>query len=199
MFQIRLHGRGGQGVVTAAEMLAVAGFYSDLYSQSFPSFGSERMGAPIMAFCRFHDQPIRLREPVLDPDFLWIQDDSLVHDPALFQGLKPRSVLLINSRKSLDELHLSKRLEDNPDQRVFQLPATELGREYLGRPVPNAAMLGAFTALYTPVSLAAVERALKERFAEALSTANYQAALAGHSWISTHDSSLQGGSHVEAN
>ena len=70
MFQVRIHGRGGQGVVTAAELLSVAAFYEDKHSQAFPMFGSERTGAPVVAFCRFSDQPIRLREPIVEPDAL---------------------------------------------------------------------------------------------------------------------------------
>jgi len=77
MFQVRFHGRGGQGVVTAAELLASAAFLEDRYAQAFPSFGSERMGAPVMSFCRIDDKPIRTREPVTEPDALLIQDPTL--------------------------------------------------------------------------------------------------------------------------
>ena len=77
MFQVRFHGRGGQGVVTAAELLASAAFREDRYAQAFPSFGSERMGAPVLSFCRIDDRPIRTHEPVTDPDALLIQDPGL--------------------------------------------------------------------------------------------------------------------------
>ena len=90
MFQIRIHGRGGQGVVSGAEMLSVAAFLEGRYAQAFPSFGSERMGAPVMAFCRIDDKEIRLREPVLEPDALIIQDPTLLHQVDLFKGLRPR-------------------------------------------------------------------------------------------------------------
>ena len=83
MFQLRIHGRGGQGVVTAAEMLSVAGFREGKHTQAFPSFGSERMGAPVMAFCRIDDKEIRLREPVMAPDALIIQDTTLLHQVCL--------------------------------------------------------------------------------------------------------------------
>src|SRR3569832_22556 len=85
MFQIRIHGRGGQGVVSAAELLSVAAFLEGRFAQAFPSFGSERMGAPVMAFCRIDAMPIRLREPVLAPDALIIQDATLLHHAGLFQ------------------------------------------------------------------------------------------------------------------
>ena len=90
--QIRIHGRGGQGVVSAAEMLSIAAFLEGRYAQAFPSFGSERMGAPVMAFCRISDQPIRLREPVAQPDALIIQDPTLLHQSGLFDGLAARRI-----------------------------------------------------------------------------------------------------------
>ena len=106
MFQIRIHGRGGQGVVSGAELLSVAAFIEGRHAQAFPSFGSERMGAPVMAFCRIDDKEIRLREPVLEPDALIIQDATLLHQVDLFNGLPARGVVLINSAKSLDEIGL---------------------------------------------------------------------------------------------
>src|ERR1700674_923617 len=84
MFQVRMHGRGGQGVVSGAEMLSCAAFLEGHFAQAFPSFGSERMGAPVMAFCRIDDKEIRLREPVLDPDALIVQDQTLLHQVDLF-------------------------------------------------------------------------------------------------------------------
>ena len=89
MFQVRFHGRGGQGVVTAAELLAAAAFSEGRYAQAFPSFGSERMGAPVMSFCRIDDRPIRTHEPVTEPDALVIQDPTLLHQADLFAGLTP--------------------------------------------------------------------------------------------------------------
>src|SRR5512140_1857850 len=107
MLQIRIHGRGGQGVVTAAEMLSVAAFWQGRHAQAFPSFGSERTGAPVVAFCRIDDKDIRLREPILAPDVLIVQDATLLHQVDIFQGLKPDGYVLINSRRSFDELGLA--------------------------------------------------------------------------------------------
>jgi pyruvate ferredoxin oxidoreductase gamma subunit len=90
MFQVRIHGRGGQGVVTAAEMLSVAAFREGRHAQAFPSFGSERTGAPVVAFCRIDDSEIRLREPVMQPDALIIQDPTLLHQVDVFSGLRGR-------------------------------------------------------------------------------------------------------------
>ena len=97
MFQVRIHGRGGQGVVTAAEMLSVAAFEEGRHAQAFPSFGSERTGAPVVAFCRMDDREIRLREPIMAPDALIIQDPTLLHQVDVFAGIKPDGYLLINT------------------------------------------------------------------------------------------------------
>ena len=88
MFEVRIHGRGGQGVVTAAEMLSLAAFIEGRYAQAFPSFGSERMGAPVVSFCRIDDHEIRVREPVMEPDAVIIQDPTLLHQVDVFGGCK---------------------------------------------------------------------------------------------------------------
>ena len=106
MFQVRIHGRGGQGVVTAAEMLSIAAFLERRYSQAFPSFGSERTGAPVVAFCRIDDKEIRLREPIIKPDALIIQDPTLLHQVDVFAGLDPDGYILINTSRSFAELGL---------------------------------------------------------------------------------------------
>jgi pyruvate ferredoxin oxidoreductase gamma subunit len=134
MFQIRIHGRGGQGVVSGAEMLSVAAFLEGRYAQAFPSFGSERMGAPVMAFCRIEDKEIRLREPVLAPDALIIQDQTLLHQVDLFNGLPARGYVLLNSTKTLDELGLGGFARGVQQYRMCTLPASELAMKHVGRP-----------------------------------------------------------------
>src|SRR5689334_24285543 len=103
MFQVRIHGRGGQGVVTAAELLSVAAFAEGRHAQAFPSFGSERTGAPVMAFCRIDERAIRLREPVVEPDAIIVQDPTLLHAIDVFAGLSPTGTVLINTRRTPDE------------------------------------------------------------------------------------------------
>jgi pyruvate ferredoxin oxidoreductase gamma subunit len=100
VFQVRIHGRGGQGVVSAAELLAVAAFREGRHAQAFPSFGSERTGAPVVAFCRIDDKEIRLREPVARPNALIIQDATLLHQVDLFAGVPDDAYLLINSTRT---------------------------------------------------------------------------------------------------
>src|SRR5690349_24136403 len=107
MFSVRIHGRGGQGVVTAAELLSAAAFLDGAHAQAFPTFGSERTGAPVVAFCRIDDRPIRVREPVARPDALIIQDATLLHQVDVFSGLGPDGYVLINSGRGFDELGLA--------------------------------------------------------------------------------------------
>jgi pyruvate ferredoxin oxidoreductase gamma subunit len=126
MLQVRFHGRGGQGVVSAAELLAVAAFTEGKYAQAFPSFGSERMGAPVMAFCRIEGKPIRTREPVTEPDALLIQDPTLLHQAELFAGLNPDGYLLINSAHTFTDLGLDEFVQGFRGDRLLVVPATRL-------------------------------------------------------------------------
>ncbi len=178
MFQARIHGRGGQGVVTAAEMLSVAAFMEGRHSQAFPSFGSERMGAPVMAFCRIDDKEIRLREPVMKPDALIIQDPTLLYQVNLFQGLTKHGCVVVNSSRDLTDIGLGDFRRDNPDSDVVTVPATELALEHVGRPLPNAALLGGFAALSGLIKLESIEAAIKHKFPAKVADANIQAARA---------------------
>src|SRR5680860_176086 len=114
MIQIRIHGRGGQGVVTAAELLALAAFRDGKEAQAFPSFGSERTGAPVTAFCRIDSQPIRSREPVYHPDVLLIQDSTLLHQVDVFAGLSAQAIVIINSTRNVEALHLTDFVTQHP-------------------------------------------------------------------------------------
>ena len=180
MFQVRIHGRGGQGVVTAAELLSVAAFLEDKHSQAFPMFGSERTGAPVVAFCRFSDQPIRLREPIVEPDALIVQDPTLLHQVDLFAGVGHDSYVLINTSRSLEELGIDEFLGTFRPERVLTVPASELAREHVGRPLPNAALLGAFAALSGVLSIDSVTAAIRDRFSGRIAEANVAAAHAAH-------------------
>ena len=124
MFEVRIHGRGGQGVVTAAEMLSIAAFEEGHHAQAFPSFGSERTGAPVVAFCRIADKEIRLREPIMQPDALIIQDPTLLHQIDVFAGLKKNGFILINTTNTFEELGLSDFVRDFPADRLCTLAAT---------------------------------------------------------------------------
>jgi pyruvate ferredoxin oxidoreductase gamma subunit len=173
MFQVRIHGRGGQGVVTAAEMLSIAAFREGRHAQAFPSFGSERTGAPVVAYCRIDDREIRVREPVVRPDALIIQDPTLVHQVDLFAGLPPRGLILLNTSRTFAELGLGE-LESR--FRTATVPATELALKHVGRPVPNAALLGAFSAFSGEISLESVLAAIRDKFSGKVADGNIAAA-----------------------
>jgi pyruvate ferredoxin oxidoreductase gamma subunit len=178
MFQIRIHGRGGQGVVSGAELLSVAAFLEGRFAQAFPSFGSERMGAPVMAFCRIDDKEIRLREPVLAPDALIIQDATLLHQVDLFNGLQPRACILINSAQGADKLGLDGFRRGVQQYRLHTIPATDLALEHVGRKVPNVPLLAGFAALTGVIGLPSLVRAIGEKFPPPIAERNVAAARA---------------------
>jgi pyruvate ferredoxin oxidoreductase gamma subunit len=176
LFEVRIHGRGGQGAVTAAELLSVAAFDEGRHAQAFPSFGSERTGAPVVSFCRVSDRPIRTREPVAAPDALIVLDATLIHQVDLFAGLGPDGYLLLNSSRSLGELGLGDLVDRLRPGRALSNPAGEIARRHLGKPLPNAALLGGFAALSGELELGPVQEATRERFPGPAGDANAAAA-----------------------
>jgi pyruvate ferredoxin oxidoreductase gamma subunit len=183
MFQVRIHGRGGQGVVTAAEMLSVAAFLHGRHAQAFPSFGSERMGAPVVAYCRIDGIPIRTHDPVSEVDCLVIQDPTLLHEVDVFTGLHPDSYVLINRERTFAELGLEDLAIGRPLERMLTVPATELARQCIGRPLPNTALLGGLVALTDVVPLTAVLAAIRRRFEGELADANATAASQAAAYV----------------
>lgn len=158
MIEIRIHGRGGQGNVAAAELLANAAFRDGKFAQAFPSFGAERVGAPVQAFVRIDDKKIRTREEVRQPDYLIIQDQYLVDTVPVLDGLKPGGLVLVNAEKRPEDLKLK------TTATVETIPATEIALEIVGRPIPNAIMIGAFCSITGLVSMEAVRQAILEKF-----------------------------------
>jgi len=185
--QIRIHGRGGQGVVSAAEMLSIAAFLEGRFAQAFPSFGSERMGAPVMAFCRIDDQPIRSREPVMHPDALIIQDPTILHQNSLFDGLDESGYVLINSTRDLKELGIESAVKDLPPGHVRTVPATELAIRYVGRPLPNGTLLGGFAAMTGVLKLESVVAAIRSKFPGKIGESNVAAAEAAYELVAKRD------------
>lgn len=158
MIEIRIHGRGGQGNVVAAYLLATAAIKDGLFAQAFPNFGAERRGAPVIAFVRITGEPIRRRCQVRQPDFLIVQDQALLHVPGVTAGLRPGGAILVNATRSSDDLSQELGLT------VYALPATQLAQEFLGRPVPNTALLAAFLDLTQLLPEEALFHALENRF-----------------------------------
>lgn len=183
MFEIRIHGRGGQGAVTAAEMLSVAAFDEGWHAQAFPTFGSERTGAPVVAFCRLDDKPIRIHEPIAEPDAVIVQDPTLLHQVKVFEGIGQDAYVLVNTARSFADLGLGELVAGLPPERVMTVPATALAREHLGRPLPNTALLGAFAALTGKVSVDAVATAIRQRFRGQVGEGNVAAARAAYDHV----------------
>jgi pyruvate ferredoxin oxidoreductase gamma subunit len=161
-------------------MLSVAAFREGKHAQAFPSFGSERTGAPVVAYCRIDSREIRVREPIMRPDALIIQDPTLLHQVDVFAGLKPGGAILINTARTFAALGLGE-LEKN--FKTVTVPATELARKHVGRPLPNAALLGAFSAFSGEISLAAVIAAIRDKFPAKVAEGNIAAASAAYERI----------------
>lgn len=183
VYEVRIHGRGGQGVVTAAEMLSVAAFDEGWHAQAFPTFGSERNGAPVVSFCRLDRRPIRIHEPIARPDVLIVQDPTLLHQVRVFDGVGPDAYVLVNSSKTFTELGIEELMGELRSSRVRTVPATSIAREHLGRPLPNTAMLGGLAALTGIVSLGAVADAIRQRFSGPVGEANVTAAEAAFAYV----------------
>jgi pyruvate ferredoxin oxidoreductase gamma subunit len=183
MFQVRIHGRGGQGVVTAAEMLSIAAFEDGAHAQAFPTFGSERTGAPVTSFCRIDDEAIRVREPIAEPDALIIQDPTLLHQVKVFSGLSDEGYVLINTSRPLGELGLAEFAAGFKSGRLLTVPATEVANRQLGRPMPNTALLGAFAAMTGAVTLQAVVRAIAQKFSGEIAGRNMLAADVAYEFV----------------
>lgn len=182
MRQIRVHGRGGQGVVTAAEMLARAGFIAGHEVQAIPSFGSERTGAPVVAYCRFDDAPLRTREPVLAPNVVLVQDPTLLASDHPFAGVAPGGLVIVNTAADAVAVRATAGAQD-VDATVITVPAMEITMEYLGSPKPAAAMLAAYAACSDDITLEAVQTVFRERFPGPVGEKNAKAAAAAFAHV----------------
>jgi pyruvate ferredoxin oxidoreductase gamma subunit len=182
IMQVRIHGRGGQGAVTAAELLSVAAFCDGKWAQAFPSFGSERTGAPVVAYCRISDRRIRTREPVTVPDALIVLDPTLVHQVDLFAGLAEGGWILLNTSKRPDQLGLASVAIWT---HLATVAATELAQQHLGRPLPNAVLLGGFAALTGAVSIGSIRSAIGQRFEGSVAEGNIAGSEAAYAQVMT--------------
>ena len=160
MKEFRIHGRGGQGAVTTAELLALAAIGEGKYAQAFPSFGPERRGAPVVAFARISDKPIRIRSKVYEPDVVVVLDPSLLELVAVEEGLKEDGVIVTNSGGGVKGL--GDRLRGA--QRFCAVDANAIAAEVLGRPITNTTMIGALVKVTGVVELGSFEEPVKERF-----------------------------------
>ena len=169
MKELRIHGRGGQGSVTAAELIAVAAFESGENAMAFPAFGVERRGAPVQAFVRFSSEKIRLRSQVYEPDYIIVQDSTLIKDVNVFHGMKEGGIAIVNTERELDTAV-------PPGVRLITVDATRIALDTLGIPITNTALLGAFAAASGEITLDALKNALRHRFKGEIAEKNIEAA-----------------------
>lgn len=154
MKEIIIHGRGGQGAVTAAEILAIAAFHDGRKSQAFPSFGVERRGAPVEAFLRIDDKNILLRSGIESPDYVLVLDSTLINSLNVTKGMKKGGVIIINTKKE-------RKLEGFT---TYCIDASSIALEIFKRDIVNTAMAGAFSFFTKEVSKDAVLKAVEEAF-----------------------------------
>lgn len=176
MRELRIHGRGGQGSVTAAELIATAAFTAGVFSQAFPAFGVERRGAPVQAFVRFSDEKIRLRSQVYEPDYVIVQDSTLIRDVNVFSGMKDGGIVLINTEKK-GEYNVPAGVK------VIAFDATKIAIEEIGLPITNTTLMGAFAAASGEITLEALKGAIEERFPAKLAASNFNAAKRAYEMI----------------
>lgn len=160
LVEIRFHGRGGQGVATAAELFARAAAYERWFVQSTPFFGAERRGALVVAYARASDSPIWLREPVYNPDILVVFDQRALSEAGVLDGLKNGGKILVNSTKPPDEIKLC----IHCDVQVFTVDATGVSMKHLKRPTVNTTLLGALSSITDLISFESLRRAILYRF-----------------------------------
>jgi len=159
MIQIRIHGRGGQGVVTAAELIAIAAFKNGEQAQAFPSFGVERTGAPVEAYARLDNQPIITREQIYQPNILIIQDASLLDSIDVTKGADKKTIAIINTAKAKENLKINL-----PKANIYTIDATKIAMEIIGKNIVNTVILGAFAKITGLVSLNSLKQAITEKF-----------------------------------
>lgn len=180
MKEIRIHGRGGQGSLVLAQFMAIAALEDGRYGQAFPFLGGggERRGKAIMAFCRLGDDPIRARSRVSEPDYVIVQDTTILNELDVAEGLKQEGLILVNTEKDRTQLDLK-----GPIQ-VYTFSADEIARRILGRPIMNTALLGAFAAMTKELSLDAIVKAIRSRFPGDLGEKNAQVARESYKQLS---------------
>ncbi|MDD3042932.1 MAG: pyruvate ferredoxin oxidoreductase subunit gamma [Methanosarcinaceae archaeon] len=169
MKEIRIHGRGGQGSVTAAELLSAAAFADGKFSQAFPAFGVERRGAPVQAFTRISDIPIRLRSQIYTPDYVIVQDATLLETVDVASGIKDDGIIIINTKEASENLKLDTKAK------VMTVDATRVAMEIIGRPIVNTVLLGAFAGATGEVEVESIKEAVKERFSGKVGVKNAEA------------------------
>ena len=177
MKEIRIHARAGQGAITTAGILGFAYFLEGKFPYAFPNFGAARMGAPMNAFVRVDDKPVRLRSQIYEPDYLLISDATLLRGFTCFKGFKDNGAAIINARPDFGIP------EHKSGQKIYLVPANDIAMETIGRPLGNTVLLGAYVAATDEIKLDSLIQAIKHRFSGKAVEQNISAAQKGDEYI----------------
>ncbi len=177
MKEIRIHARAGQGAITTAALLGYAYFLKGMYPYAFPNFGAARMGAPMNAFVRVDNKPVRLRSQIYEPDYIIVADATLLRGYNCFSGLKDNGIAIINEKEGVQIPKVK------ASQKVFLLPANEIALKTIGRPLGNTVLLGAYAAATGEIALEGLIEAIRKRFSGKAQEGNIEAAKQGFAFI----------------
>ncbi len=166
MLQIRWHGRGGQGAKTAAGMVAEVAVGAGRYAQGSPEYGAEREGAPIRAYTRISDRPVRVHDAIYYPNVVVVLDETLLEGEDVEEGLAEDGILLVNTKKSPAEVREALSLDRRT---VYTIDATGIAIEEIGRPIPNTVMIGALLRVTEAVSVKDIQKIIRKKFGSKLS------------------------------
>jgi pyruvate ferredoxin oxidoreductase gamma subunit len=175
IFEIRIHGRGGQGAKTASQFIAEAALGEGKNIQSFPEYGPERAGAPMKAYTRISDKPITTYAPVINPDLVMVIDSTLVGPSNVTEGLTSEGTLIVNTPKNAEDI----KKETGFKGKVYTIDATKIALDTVGRNLPNTPMLGAFVKLTNVIPLDAVKNSIKNKFLKKLGEEKTNATIKG--------------------
>lgn len=177
MKEVVIHARAGQGAITTATILAQALFSEGKYAYAFPHFGAARMGAPMNAFLRFDDKPIRVRCRIYEPDFVIVVDPTLLKTTDVMKGLKEDGIVICDEREGIEYP------KPKGNQKVLRVPASKIAMEVMKRALGNTALLGAFVGATGVVKFTSLEEAIRKRFSEKVAQANIECARRGYEFV----------------
>ena len=174
---IRIHARAGQGAITTANILGEAYFIKGLYAYAFPHFGAARMGAPMNAFVRVDENPVRIRSQIYEPDYVIIVDSTLMRGSNCLVGLSEKGIVVINEREGI------RIPRPKLKQKIYAVPANNIAQEAIGRPLGNTALLGAYAAATGELDLENIQEAVRRRFTGKIQEGNLEAVKRGFEFI----------------
>jgi pyruvate ferredoxin oxidoreductase gamma subunit len=180
MKEIRIHARAGQGAITTAVLLGEAYFREGRYAYCFPHFGAARMGAPMNAYVRVDDKPVRLRSKIYEPDYVLVSDSTLMRGFNCLSGLKEDGIAIINEG---DDIQIPKQ---KARQKIFVVPGNKIAMETIGRPIVNTVLLGAYAAASGQIKIEDLIEAIKKRMKGKIAEGNIEAAKRGFDFVKNY-------------